>query len=270
MLEVVQRVAQGGRGLEWLSGPPIAHRGLHDASSGAPENTIRAFSAAIARGLPIECDVMLTSDNEVIVFHDHKLARLTGLPGDVNRMTLHDMQRLRIKSTDERAPSLAETLDFVAGRVPLLVEIKSQRRPGQLEVGVLRALRAYHGPVAVQSFSPHSMQWFRENAPEIPRGQLSGSYRWERHPGAITRWAYRHLLMLGISRPDFVAHEVSCLELPAVRLWRRFGGPLLAWTAKTATAYAAAKRVADGVIFEGFDPIPSLAMPDASPLLRTA
>lgn len=266
----MSRVSQGSRGLDWLTGPGIAHRGLHDTAAGSPENTIRAFGAAIARGLPIECDVVLTADNQAIVFHDQKLARLTGIAGDVGRTTLRDMQRLRIKASDERPPSLIETLDFVAGRVPLLIELKSQRRPGTLEVSVLRALRAYQGPVAVQSFSPHSMQWFRENAPEIPRGQLSGSYRWERNPGAITRWAYRHLLMLAISRPDFVAHEVSCLELPMVRLWRRFGGPLLAWTAKTASTYAAAKRVADGVIFEGFDPLPSLAMPDASPVLRTA
>ena len=51
----------------------IAHRGMH---SNCPENSLMAFQKAVQKGYPIELDVQLTKDNEVIVFHDSTLKRM--------------------------------------------------------------------------------------------------------------------------------------------------------------------------------------------------
>lgn len=240
--------------LAWLIARPIAHRGFHNAAAGIPENTIAAAEEAIRRGLPIECDVQLTVDGEAVVFHDERLERLTGVAGEVRTTTLAAMRALRVLGTDQAPPSLREFLDFIAGRVPVLIEIKSHGRPGPLEAAVLGELRLYRGRAAIMSFATATVRWFRVHAPDITRGQISGSYRNARELGALTRFARRHLLMLPFSRPHVVAHEINCLGLLACRLWRRFGGPLLTWTARTPAAFAEASRRADAVIFEGFEP----------------
>ena len=46
----------------------IAHRGLW--GRGVPENSLAAAAAAIGGGFAIECDVRLSRDGTVIVFHD--------------------------------------------------------------------------------------------------------------------------------------------------------------------------------------------------------
>jgi len=240
----------------WLVDRPIAHRGLHDLSVGIPENSLGAFDAAIQRLLPIEFDVRLTEDGHAVVYHDENLNRLTGIDRPVAATTLHEMQALRIAGTDQRPPSLFETLEFIDGRVPVLIELKTVGRPGALEALVAEALRAFDGLAAVQSFSPRSMQWFRENAPDVTRGQLSGAYHGH-GLSSLHRFIQRHLLMLRISRPHFIAHHVSSLGLPAVRLWRRMGGPLLAWTVRSDRDLDRVRARADGLIFEGFDPLKS-------------
>ena len=55
---------------DWLVARPIAHRGLHDLSAGFVENTLAAANAALDAGFAIECDLQLSADGEVFVFHD--------------------------------------------------------------------------------------------------------------------------------------------------------------------------------------------------------
>jgi glycerophosphoryl diester phosphodiesterase len=62
-------------GLNWLIERPVAHRGLH--GNGVIENTLGAARAAVDANCAIEVDVQLTADNEVVVFHDDTLDRLT-------------------------------------------------------------------------------------------------------------------------------------------------------------------------------------------------
>ena len=47
---------------------PIAHRGLHDREK--PENSLPAFRAAVEHGFPIETDIHLLKDGNLVVFHD--------------------------------------------------------------------------------------------------------------------------------------------------------------------------------------------------------
>ncbi len=238
----------------WLTERPIAHRGFHYAAGGIPENTCAAFAAAIARDFAIECDVQLTADGEAVVFHDDNAARLTGTGRAVSSMTLQELSALPIAGSDERAPSLKEALQFVRGRVPILIELKAPAKVGPLERAVASALEGYDGPVAVMSFSPRSVRWFARKRPAILRSLVSGAYRDGEGMSAWRRFARRNLLFTAVSRPHFVAHNVDCLDLAGSRLWRRYGGPLLAWTVRSAEEFARVRTKADGVIFEGFDP----------------
>jgi glycerophosphoryl diester phosphodiesterase len=131
---------------------PIAHRGLHAAKDGRPENSLAAFDRACAHGFPAELDVRLTRDGEVVVFHDRTLRRLTGASGRVEDRAAAELRPLRLLGTDQRVPMLSEVLELVAGRVPLLIELKAGAPPTALERAVLVALDGYAGEVAIQSF----------------------------------------------------------------------------------------------------------------------
>src|SRR3712207_2743621 len=157
----------------WLVAKPIAHRGLHNKSEGVIENTISAAEAAIARGFPIELDVQLTADREAIVFHDFDLDRLTGEAGSVVERKLSDLTRIDIAGAGggDKIPSLKQFLDAIAGRVPLVVEIKSRFNGDMtLTQRVVETLNDYGGPFVIKSFDPEIVTYLRVNAPNITRG----------------------------------------------------------------------------------------------------
>jgi glycerophosphoryl diester phosphodiesterase len=246
-------------GPAWLTARPIAHRGYHDRAAGRIENTGAAFAAAIARGFAIECDVRLTADDEVVVFHDDLLDRLTEETGRVDARPLGALRSMKLTGTDDRIPTLADLLDQVSGRVPIFVELKGTwNNDRRLDQAVADQLTAYAGPVAVMSFDPASMRAMGDLAPHIPRGMLGDRFDEKAAGGKLTplqRFALRHLLAAATIAPQFVAYDVNALPANAPLLLRHtFGTPLLTWTVRTPEQRAIAARWADQIIFEGFDP----------------
>jgi glycerophosphoryl diester phosphodiesterase len=235
----------------WLRERPVAHRGLHDAVR--PENSLAAFEAAAEAGHPIELDVHLTADGGVVVFHDDTLDRMTGRPGKLREHTLAELTALRLRGSDEPVPSLAQALERVAGRVPVLVELKTHGPAGRLEPAVCDVLAHAPGEHAVQSFDPWSMLWMRRHAPHLPRGMLSGNMRSEGLP-RHQALAVENLLLAPAVLPDFIGYELGALPHWAPSLWRRLGRPLLAWTIRDESALSRARGLVDNVIFEGVSP----------------
>ncbi|MCW3098197.1 MAG: glycerophosphodiester phosphodiesterase [Chthonomonadaceae bacterium] len=232
----------------WLLAKPIAHRGLHDRS-GAPENSLAAFHAAIRVGLPIELDVHLLADDRPVVFHDHDLLRLTGVTGKIEEQDAQSIRDLRLLQTEQGIPLFTEVLREVDGAVPLLIEIKSGHPAvGALERAVLQDLQDYRGAFAVQSFNPMSVHYFKENAPSVCCGQLSGS-----NVGVP---------FARLNQPDFVAYYVDSLTRRRTLRLRRYGAPLLAWTVSSAAQYKRAKSFADNYIF---DTTPDFTLPGLPP-----
>ena len=161
------------RRVAFLSAQPYAHRGLHGTD--CPENSRAAFAAAIAAGHGIECDVQAAREGEAFVFHDTALDRLTDAHGAFAAHSAHELDQIRLRGSDETIPRLAEILAIVAGRVPILIEIKSTSHlVGVLCLGVRRALEGYLGNVAVMSFNPAVGRWFRNHAPRFVRGLVKG------------------------------------------------------------------------------------------------
>ena len=151
----------------------VAHRGLHAAGKGVPENSLPAFRAAAEAGYAIELDVHRAADGTLVVFHDHDLRRMTGARGTVERMDFRSLRRLRLGGTACTIPLLREVLECVGGRVPLLIELKNGGLPGALERTLVRELAGYRGPVILESFNPLTVWWLRRNAPHLVCGQLA-------------------------------------------------------------------------------------------------
>lgn len=238
---------------------PIAHRAFHDRAAGRPENSRAAIRAAVEAGYGIEIDVQPSADGVAMVFHDYDLKRLTGRPGACRSLSAAALGALPLTGGAEGIPTLAEVLDIVDGRVPLLVEIKDQDGAmgpavGPLEAAVAGALAGYRGPLAVMSFNPHSIAAFRAAAPLVTVGLTTSGYRmrsWHRLPAAV-RARLRGIPDYEALGARFISHEHDDLGRPRVAALKAAGARILCWTIRSPTAEMAARRVAQGITFEGY------------------
>ncbi|MDO8877221.1 MAG: glycerophosphodiester phosphodiesterase family protein [Pseudolabrys sp.] len=245
--------------LAWLTARPIAHRGLHDAAAGVIENTGSAFAAAIAGGFAIETDLQISADGEAMVHHDDALGRLTEGSEALARMSAAAIQAVRFKATADRILTLAALCELVAGRVPMVIELKS-RFDGDMRLAVRAAevLAGYAGPAALMSFDPAPIARIRQIAPHLPRGIVAERHythhEWDRL-SAFEKFSLAFLLHAPQSRPQFLAYSVKDLPAAVPLVARRaFGLPLLTWTVRSESDRARAARYADQMIFEGFRP----------------
>lgn len=229
-----------------LVGRTYAHRGLHGQN--VPENSLAAFAAAVERGLGIECDVQRSSDGYAMVFHDWELDRLTAEHGPVAERNAAELGRIALAGNGEPIPTLRRVLDLVAGRVPLLIEIKSgrDRRTAPLCLAVRRELEGYLGDHAVMSFDPRVSRWFATHSPHTPRGLVVTEENGKTLLGRIRRYlAFRH------ARPDFLAYDIRDLPSRFAAARRRRGMPVLTWTVRSPDHRERAALHADAPIAEG-------------------
>ncbi|MYH59835.1 MAG: phosphodiesterase [Boseongicola sp. SB0675_bin_26] len=239
---------------------PIAHRALHDASDGRPENSRAAVNAALEHGYGIEIDVQLTSDVQAAVFHDYALERLTGRKGLVRERSMPELASIALEGSSETIPDLVEVLGLVAGRVPLLIEIKDWDGTfgpdvGFLEGAVAKALAGYDGPAAVMSFNPHSVAVMRTLAPGVPRGLVTCAF-------CETEWPMPKARRTELAEiPDyerasasFISHDIRDLERARVLELKQRGASVLCWTVRSVEEERRARAIAANVTFEGYLP----------------
>lgn len=238
---------------------PLAHRALHDRTAGRPENSAAAVRAAIAAGYGIECDIQPSAEGTPMVFHDYDLKRLTGRAGRIQALGSAELGRTRLLGGDEGIPTLSAILAIVAGRVPLLIEIKDQDGAmgadvGPLEAAVAADLAGYTGPVAVMSFNPHSVAAMAAAAPNLPRGIISSAYApgdWPLLPATV-RDRLRAIPDVDATGASFISHEAADLGRPRVSALKAAGTAILCWTVRSPEAEAEARRIADNITFEGY------------------
>jgi glycerophosphoryl diester phosphodiesterase len=243
---------------------PIAHRGLHNAGHGFVENTLPAFEAAIAKGYGIECDLQPAAEGTPLVFHDLELERLTAGSGLITELQPACAAKLPFKGAPITGIlTFAGLLDFIGGRVPLLVEVKSEWGPPvpNFVDKIADLANAYDGPIALMSFDPAVMATLKKLAPEVPRGIVSGSYfdktgdGW--WAGSVLTDDRRHALAKleesDPAAPSFYAYEVGALPTPETQRAREAGLPLFTWTVRTAQDRRLAALHADAPIFEGHE-----------------
>ena len=100
----------------------IAHRGLHNDKF--TENGMNAFKNALEKGIPIEFDIHLTLDDQLVVCHDEDLKRTTGKEGIIERMTSKEIRENYRLLDGGVIPTFEEVLDLVDEKVPIVIELK--------------------------------------------------------------------------------------------------------------------------------------------------
>lgn len=238
-----------------LRGWSYAHRGLHD--NVYPENSMAAFQRALEAGYGMELDVHLMADGNLAVIHDSSLKRTAGLDKIIEHMTFEELSMCKLEGTQERIPLLKDVLDMVAGRVPLIVEIKSEgNNYAAVAEAVCSALQNYKGLYCVESFDPRVVYYVRKHYPDFVRGQLAHNSLCEK---SSVPWILRFLLTYDLLNflvlPDFIAYRYkdrkTLSNFLCRKLWRVQG---VSWTITDEKQYHTAKKEGWVPIFENFKP----------------
>ena len=228
-----------------LDASPIAHRGLW-RPGGAPENSLSAFEAACRAGYGIELDIRLSADGEAMVFHDEALERMTGVKGLFGGLTASELAALPLGQGPDRIPTLAQTLDLVAGRALLLVEIKAGRGSAdELPKRTAELLDGYQGPAAVISFDAEALGWFARHRPGRARGLDAMNLQ-----DAAAAVGFEQACEA--ARPDLLVLELASALGATAAQHRANGRPVVAWTVRSAQDAARVAPYCDNIIFEGF------------------
>ncbi|NLY98100.1 MAG: glycerophosphodiester phosphodiesterase [Clostridiaceae bacterium] len=244
-------VKPGKRRTESLETKYFAHRGLHDDT--VPENSMEAFRRAKNRGYGVELDVQLTKDQKLVVFHDNDLERMCGVKKKVDDLTYEELLQYPLKGGGDRIPLLEDVLGLLED-VPVILEVKTQRGEKDLRAcpAVCEAIDRYKGKIYVESFSPFVIRWFKNNRPDIIRGQLSMDFIKNRTISIIGAIAMKNLLVNCLSGPDFIAYRNKDKSL-GFWLVKTFFNPLIVlWTVTSPEEFHSLPKDVHGVIFEKF------------------
>ena len=214
----------------------FTHRGLHYGAQ-FPENSLLAFAAALEIGAGIECDLRLTADNRIVVFHDADCWRLCASPLKIGQSTLEELGRLRLG--EGPIPTLELVLELVAGRVPLLLEVKVDGDIWRWVPALRRTLEGYRGRLGVMSFDPSLPRLLKTNMPSIRRGLVVRD--------RLAPWKRKLAMWLAV--PHFLAVDRAALQQSWIAKARE-RMPVYTWTIRTAAERAQAMVQADALIWE--------------------
>lgn len=229
----------------------IAHRGMHNIKEGIPENSLEAFEKAIENSYIIELDVHILKDKSVIVFHDDNLERMTGVNKKVKETTYDEIRKLKLQNTNCYIPLLKDVLELVNGKVPIIIELKTDVNVGILEKETVNILKKYKGKYAIKSFNPFSVYWLKKHHPEIIRGQLSSNFNNEKM-NVIKKIVLKNMILNFITKPDFISYGIEGLPNRRVKRYRETN-LVLGWTITNKFEMEKANRYCDNLICENLE-----------------
>jgi glycerophosphoryl diester phosphodiesterase len=195
----------------------VAHRGnITSGPTTVPENTIAAFTQAIALGADmVEFDVRRTQDQVLIIHHDPKVAGQTiaQTPWPILQ-TLHP-----------QIPTLASTLQHCQNRIQLDVEIKEIG----YEQAIVELLLKYLATddFVITSFNLESLQTIKQHYPKISIGLLLNPSWRSRNSQSATQKLTTQITQL---QPQFLAPHYKLLLTPWLQTINPTQLPYWVWT----------------------------------------
>ena len=255
---ILLRARRGSESMRAMRQFRYAHRGLYDKAAGIPENSLSAFSRAVAHGFGVELDVHLLRDGTLAVFHDSDIRRMTGRAGYLEDLSAEELGDYPLDGTGETIPQFCDVLAlFEDTGLPIIVELKSFRdNYAALTERTMRELDKFRVVYCVESFDPRCVAWVRKHRPEVIRGQLSQNFLKDRGKLSLPMaFATTHLLSNIMVQPDFVAYRFKDRKMWAPRLCRRiYGAQCVYWTVRSKEELSIAESDGAIAIFEHFLP----------------
>jgi glycerophosphoryl diester phosphodiesterase len=152
-------------------------------------------------------------------------------------------------------------MSYIAGRVPVLIELKDQDgtlgdSPSVFESAVCKILENYTGPVALMSFNPFMIERCAKLSPNIPRGLITEVFKQDEWPN-ISKLRCDKLTKISdyfTAGATFISHDHMDLKSDEVDRLKKAGATILCWTVRTQNEDIEARKIADSVTFENYLP----------------
>lgn len=240
----------------------FAHRGLFDNAGISPENSMPAFRKAVEAGFGIETDIQLTKDGIPVLHHDFACKRTLRdrdnrpVKGKIPDYTCEELMQFHILNSEEKVPTLAEFLETVDGKVPLILEYKIEESDRDCRVCAAseKLLETYNGQYCIESFNPRGVLWYRKNRPDIMRGQLSDAFYHKRHCSFI-HFLCAMLCFNFLTKPDFIAYDVKYAgNVSRMLCHGLYRNTAVCWTVRSEQQLVYAEKHFDVIIFDSFLP----------------
>ena len=219
----------------------IAHRGIFDNQT-IIENSLPSFQRAIRYCIPIELDVQLTKDHQLVVFHDASLKRMTGLERYLEDIPVEELKKYFLLSTKEKVPTLEDVLKLISGKVPIIIELKGNNKDNILAKEVLNTLRSYSGEVALQSFQPSVVKYLKKNS-TYPVGLLITYFPSSKFYSYLMSSSF----LIRYCNPDFLAINKKIITKKRIQGYRK-KYPFFVWTIDSLDEYLNIFAYADSFI----------------------
>ena len=198
----------------------IAHRGIHNEA--IPENSMKAFSLALKKNIPIEFDVHILKDKNIVVFHDDNLKRMTNKNKFIKECTYEEIKDLKLKNTNEKIPLLKDVLKLVDGKVLLDIELKMDVTDHSLEDGLIEILKDYNGEVILKSFDYRKVKYLKKHT-NYKIGLLI------KRMSGFKDFIIRNINFNILIKPDFLACNKNMLDCKSVKTFKK---DIYIWTIK--------------------------------------
>lgn len=198
----------------------IAHRGIHNEA--IPENSMKAFSLALKKNIPIEFDVHILKDKNIVVFHDDNLKRMTNKDKFIKECTYEEIKDLKLKNTNEKIPLLKDVLKLVDGKVLLDIELKMDVTDHSLEDGLIEILKDYNGEVILKSFDYRKVKYLKKHT-NYKIGLLI------KRMSGFKDFIIRNINFNILIKPDFLACNKNMLDCKSVKTFKK---DIYIWTIK--------------------------------------
>lgn len=223
----------------------IAHRGIQ--TSKTIENTIPAFALAISKKVPIELDIHILKDNNLVVYHDDSLDRLINIPNKIEDYTYKELENIVFPNTDIHIPLFMDVLKLVNGKVPIIIEIKrsTNKKYTKYCKEIVSVLKKYPYDFVIKSFDIRIVNWFLHNT-----DYLTGLLIAKREKSMYDLLMRNRLFLLAL-KPDFLSVDYHLLDFSSIKKFR-LNKPVLTWTINNQNLLDKVKPKADSYLIEKF------------------
>jgi glycerophosphoryl diester phosphodiesterase len=240
----------------WIIDKYIASDGVFE--EGMTPNTIKSYKKCIDSGYAISIPVQMLDDESIVCFSHRNISRVVPTEsGYLTTMNIEQLKAINLNEKGDHVPTLDETLEAIAGKTPIIIEIINDGMVDKFESKVMAILTKYidsydcFQDVAITSINPYSLEYFYNNFPYITRILKSGNFT-EKMYGSLKTKKLKKLKYFKITHADFVAYSYDLLPCNYISRYKPVG--ILAHTITTQNQYISIAEHCDNIIFKNFKP----------------
>jgi len=240
----------------WIIDKYIAKNGQCDNS--VFPNTFSAYEKSIKNGYAISIPLQMLDDDSVVCFSHKNISKLIPtMSGYLNKLSIKEIKEINLNEDEEKIPTLDETLEFIAGRTQIIIEIQNECLSNKMEDKVLTSIKNYiqkfncHSSVAVMSINPYTLEYFLKEFPYITRILKSGKFE-DKLYGTIPTKKLKKLKLYKITNADFICYSGELLPCKKIKKCKPIG--VIANNICTQNQYIHVAPYCDNIIFSNFTP----------------